>query len=117
VSSCRIRLESAGFAPGRTEDISTTCDRTLTLSTRYTTITAKGQITLPAEARRALGLRAGQRVSVRVDGDRLVIDPPSDIAAVRARMRAEAESQGTWGVVPHAGDGWAARAEDFRAES
>lgn len=87
------------------------------MSTAYTTITAKGQITLPAEARRALGLRAGQRVGVRVDGDHLVIDRPGDIAAVRARIRAEAESRGTWGAVPRAGDGWAVRAEDLRAES
>lgn len=86
------------------------------MATSYTTITAKGQITLPVEARRALGLRAGQKVSVRVVGDHLVIDPPSDIAEVRDRIRAEAESQGTWGVVPHAGDGWSTRAEDFRAE-
>lgn len=95
---------------------SPTSSNILTMGTTYTTITAKGQITLPAEARRALGLRAGQKVGVRVDGDRLVIDRPSDIAAVRARIRAEAESRGTWGTVPHAGDGWAARAEDFRAE-
>lgn len=86
------------------------------MGTTYTTITAKGQITLPAEARRKLGLHAGQRVAVRIDGDQLVIDLPSDIAAVRARIRAEAESRGTWGVVPHAGDGWTARVEDFRAE-
>lgn len=87
------------------------------MSSSYTTITAKGQITLPVEVRRALGLRAGQKVRVRVDGDHLVVDPPGDIAAVRDRIRAEAESQGTWGVVAHAGDGWAVRAEDFRAES
>ena len=52
-------------------------------------------------------------MGVRVDGDHLVIDRPNDIAAVRARIRAEADARGTWGVVPQAGDGWAARAEDF----
>lgn len=76
----------------------------------YTTITAKGQITLPAEARRALNLRAGQRVAVRVEGDHLVIDLPHDIDEVRARLRAEAELQGTWGVIPRGGDGWTAQA-------
>ncbi len=87
------------------------------MSTMYATITSKGQITLPAEARRALGLHAGQKVSVRVEGDRLVIDRPRDIESLRARIRAEAETRGTWGTVPHAGDGWAARAEDFRGQS
>lgn len=83
----------------------------------YVTISSRGQITLPAEARRALGLHAGQKVSVRVEGDRLVIDRPRDIKSLRARIRAEAETRGTWGTVPHAGDAWAARAEDFRAQS
>jgi AbrB family looped-hinge helix DNA binding protein len=81
----------------------------------YVTISSRGQITLPAEARRALGLHAGQKVSVRVEGDRLVIDRPRDIESLRARIRAEAETRGTWGTVPHAGDGWTARAGDFRA--
>ena len=83
------------------------------MSTAYTTITSKGQITLPVEARRALGLHSGQKVAVRVEGDHLVIDAPQDIDMIRARIRAEAEAQGTWGLVPHSGDGWAARAEDF----
>ncbi|MDF1489913.1 AbrB/MazE/SpoVT family DNA-binding domain-containing protein [Tessaracoccus caeni] len=81
--------------------------------TTYTTITSKGQITLPAEARRALNLRPGQKVAVRVEGDHLVIDPPQDIAALRKRLREEAEAAGTWGTVPQSGDGWGARAEEL----
>lgn len=87
------------------------------MTASYTTITSKGQITLPAEARRALNLRAGQKVAVSVEDGRLVIEAPRGIADVRARIRAEAEERGTWGAIPRAGDGWAARAEDFRAES
>lgn len=79
----------------------------------YTTITAKGQITLPAAARRALGLRVGQKVAVRVEGDHLVIDPPHDVETLRGRLRAEAVEQGTWGTVPRSGDGWSARAEEL----
>lgn len=77
----------------------------------YTTITSKGQITIPAEARRALNLRPGQKVSVRVEGERLVIDAPRDIEWLRAKIREE-------GVPldrpPVSGDGWAARMEDYR---
>ncbi len=83
----------------------------------YTTITSKGQITLPVAARRQLNLRAGQRVAVRVEGDHLVIDPPSSIDDVRAMLRTEAERQGTWGTIPHSGDGWAAQAEARSAQS
>lgn len=83
----------------------------------YATITSKGQITLPAAARRALGLHQGQRVGIRIEGDSLVIDRPRDLQALRAQIREEAEERGTWGSVPVSGDGWQARAEDFRADA
>lgn len=87
------------------------------MTTMYATITSKGQITLPAEARRALGLREGQKVSIRVEGDSLVIDRPRDLHELRAQIREEAEARGTWGRVPVSGEGWGARAEDFRANA
>lgn len=82
----------------------------------YATITSKGQITLPAEARRALGLRSGQKVAVRVEGDHLIIDRPQGVDALRDKLRAEAQERGTWGATPQAGDGWSARAEDHHGE-
>ncbi len=87
------------------------------MSVSYTTITSKGQITLPAEARRALGLRPGQKVAVHVEGDHLVIDAPRDIAQVRAHLQQEAQRQGTWRLQPVSGDGWTAQAEARDAES
>lgn len=83
---------------------------------QFTTITAKGQITLPVEARRTLGLQAGQRVGVRVDGDHLIVDVSTGIATVRERIHAESDSLGTTGVIPQAGDGWTARAEQLHAK-
>lgn len=82
------------------------------MSVAYTTITSKGQITLPVQLRRALGLRVGQKVSVRIEGDHLVIDPPHAVERLRDRLRTEAQERGTWGKVPVAGDGWQARATD-----
>ena len=87
------------------------------MSVSYTTITSKGQITLPVEARRALGLKPGQKVAVHVEGDRLVIDAPHDIAQIHTRLRHEAEQQGTWRLKPVSGDGWEAQAEARDAES
>ncbi len=87
------------------------------MSVAYTTITSKGQITLPAQARRELGLHPGQRVAVHVENGRLIIDPPQSIDDVRALLRAAAEREGTWGVVPQAGDGWVAQAEARNAQS
>jgi AbrB family looped-hinge helix DNA binding protein len=86
------------------------------MSATYATITSKGQITLPAEARRALGLRSGQKVAVRVEGDHLIIDRPQGVEALRDKLRAEAQERGTWGATPQAGEGWSARAEDHRGE-
>ena len=87
------------------------------MSTMYATITSKGQITLPVAARRALGLREGQKVGIRIEADSLVIDAPRAVESVRALIRAEAQERGTWGTVPTSGEGWAARAEDFRADA
>lgn len=87
------------------------------MTTGYTTITSKGQITLPVEVRRMLNLRTGQRLAVRVEGDHVVIDLPETIDSLRTRLRAEAESQGTWGDPPRSGEGWSAHIEDHRAQS
>ena len=41
---------------------------------------SRGQIVIPAEYRRQVGLKAGQRVTVVVDGDTIVIKPiPNDL--------------------------------------
>ena len=37
------------------------------------TVSSKGQVTLPAEARRQLGIRAGTKLEVIVRGDRLEV--------------------------------------------
>jgi AbrB family looped-hinge helix DNA binding protein len=39
------------------------------------TVTSKGQITIPASVRRQLGLRAGDRVEFRVDRNGAVLRP------------------------------------------
>jgi AbrB family looped-hinge helix DNA binding protein len=45
------------------------------------TISSKNQITLPAQLLRELGLSAGDRLSIRRDGDRLILRPrPKDWA-------------------------------------
>ena len=41
------------------------------------TVTSKGQITLPVEFRRALGIRAGARVHMRLEDGTIRIDPRS----------------------------------------
>jgi|FaiFalDrversion2_1042247.scaffolds.fasta_scaffold06530_3 AbrB family looped-hinge helix DNA binding protein len=40
---------------------------------RLSVLTRKGQVTIPAEFRRRLGLRRGDRVAVALEGDRIVL--------------------------------------------
>ena len=43
-----------------------------------TTVSSKGQITLPAEARRSIGIKASDRVVVDVRADHIVVRPVKD---------------------------------------
>jgi AbrB family looped-hinge helix DNA binding protein len=61
------------------------------------TLSSKGQITLPAAARRALGLKAGDRITVEERGGEIVLRPARDFFALkgylgRARPRDEERS-------------------------
>ena len=55
------------------------------------TVTSKGQITLPIEIRRALRLRAGDRVSFRTTRDGSVVVEPEtvDLLSLRGSVRSE----------------------------
>ena len=45
---------------------------------RIATVSSKGQITLPAEARRKLGIKPHDRVFIRVSGKVIVVEPVGD---------------------------------------
>ena len=47
------------------------------------TISSKGQLTLPASARRALGIHAGDRVTVHVRNGAIVIEPVADFLSMQ----------------------------------
>ena len=55
------------------------------------TFTSKGQITLPVAVRRALDLKPGQKLAIRVQDDSVVINCPSDVESVRTRLQDEAK--------------------------
>ena len=42
---------------------------------RTSTVSSKGQITIPAWARRALDLEPGAQVHLRLEGDHLILEP------------------------------------------
>lgn len=87
------------------------------MGAEYATITAKGQITLPVSIRRAWGLQAGQKVSVKVSDNVVVIERAADISTVRSRLREEVQSSGMCGHIPTSGEGWEARVEDYRGDA
>ena len=47
------------------------------------TVSSKGQITLPAECRRALGIVPGTKVLVELEGDAIRISPAKGILSLR----------------------------------
>lgn len=87
------------------------------MNAMYATITSKGQVTLPVAVRRALGLKPGQKLAVKVEDDSVVLNPPRSVNSVRARLQEEAKQSGTWGHVPKAGEGWNSKAKDHRADA
>ena len=72
----------------------------------YATVTSKGQITLPIELRRELGIEPGQKVGFRREGRSFVLEPAGDIETVRGILEATARRNGTWGSVPDTADAW-----------
>ena len=69
---------------------------TATLSTA--TLSSKFQITIPAEARRMLGLKAGRSLEVRVKRDRIELVPQEPVSAILGLMRGQSSD------VPRDGD-------------
>lgn len=49
----------------------------------FATLSSKSQITVPAQARRALGLHPGSRVLIETLGDRIIIRTPGDLLSLR----------------------------------
>ena len=49
----------------------------------YATVSAKGQITLPANARRAVGIKPRDRVLIEINGDSIVVRPAPDFFALK----------------------------------
>ena len=85
-------------------------DHSTMSATVYSVVTAKGQVTLPARWRRKLGLAPGQRVAMREIDGAIVVDPPPDLAAWRARAKAAMQAAGTWGTSVEPAGAWATAA-------
>jgi AbrB family looped-hinge helix DNA binding protein len=57
-------------------------------------LTSKGQVTIPSAVRKALGLRDGDRVVFRVDGDRAVLARTPDLLALASSVAVPAAVRG-----------------------
>jgi len=86
------------------------------MSVMYATVTSKGQVTLPVELRRALGIEAGQAIGFTLDGDHAILRGPSPIENVRDMLETATRDRGTWGA-EHEGSAWQRDAVRRRADS
>ncbi len=57
----------------------------------HSTITSKGQTTLPAPVRRALNLQAGDRILYEIQGDSVIIRPQPGAMALFGSLKPPAE--------------------------
>jgi len=72
----------------------------------YATVTSKGQVTLPVELRRALGIEPGQTIGFEHNGGQTTLQVPDAADAVRDALEQAARRQGTWGKTGAAGSAW-----------
>lgn len=54
-----------------------------------TTITTKGQVTIPKKIRKELGLQPGDKVVFRKEGENIVLKPASTLLDFRGSVKAE----------------------------
>ena len=54
-----------------------------------TTITIKGQVTIPKEIREELGLKPGDKVIFRKEGENIVLEPASTLLDFRGSVKTE----------------------------
>jgi AbrB family looped-hinge helix DNA binding protein len=101
----QLVLEQAHFTKNKNS-----C-QTYACGMRYVTMAVKGQITVPVEIRRALGLAPGKKLNISLKGEDIVIQKPVALENVRQALRDEMKSQGTGGVETESGAGWSAHLE------
>jgi antitoxin PrlF len=77
---------------------------------KSSTISSKGQITLPKEVRKRLGLATGDRVEFAVEGDRTVIRP------LRSELNPFEKFIGILGPFPGGEEGIKAWIDDMRSD-
>jgi bifunctional DNA-binding transcriptional regulator/antitoxin component of YhaV-PrlF toxin-antitoxin module len=80
--------------------------------TKYTTMTEKGEITLPMEMRRALSLEPGKKLNIVLQGEQIFITKPVDIAEVRKELQEQMARKGTEKQTVEGGDGWTANVRE-----
>jgi AbrB family looped-hinge helix DNA binding protein len=49
----------------------------------FTTVSSKGQMVIPAEIRQTLGIEAGTRIGIRIEGEELVLAPQTLASKLR----------------------------------
>jgi AbrB family looped-hinge helix DNA binding protein len=84
---------------------------------QYVTLSSLGQITVPMEMRKALGLLPGKKVNISLNGDVIVIQKPEALDEVRRLIKAETAGQGTAGEGTESGAGWTAHVAERYGKS
>ena len=65
----------------------------------FVKVSSKGQVVIPAELRRKIGLEPGQEVAVHLDGENIVVRPVPDDLLESLTGRFAGRGSGTAGLV------------------
>jgi AbrB family looped-hinge helix DNA binding protein len=76
--------------------------------TQYTTLTTKGQLTIPAAFRESLDLQAGKRIAISFIDGTICIRPQSSLDEVRPLLQEEMRKKKTLMTPVASGDGMTA---------
>jgi len=76
--------------------------------TQYTTITSKGQLTIPASFRQELGLKPGKKIAVSLVAGAITIQEQTTLDALRPQLHEQMRKKGTTGALAGNGAGFTA---------
>lgn len=55
----------------------------------FVTITSQGQISIPATMRKELGLETGRKLSIKMEGGKVTLEPAKDLMDMAGRYKIE----------------------------
>ncbi|MCL2024855.1 MAG: AbrB/MazE/SpoVT family DNA-binding domain-containing protein [Coriobacteriia bacterium] len=80
--------------------------------TQYTTITSKGQLTIPVSFRQELGLKPGRKIAVSLTAGVITIREQTALDTLRPQLHEQMQKKGTLETSAESGAGFTAHVKE-----